>query len=139
MAEDVDPDDTGETSLTAPLVMDVLFQPPGKWVHAQASTPITYTIMRVDMKPSPVGILWAAEHAAGFIPAKSAGELGDFFQDKWDQRVLGSRVAWGDDPTGEWVPIEWLKYWWDTSNQVVQHEGLLHGIFGDLRDLMARS
>lgn len=139
MAEDLDPDDTAETRLTADMVVDVLFQPPGKWVHAQASTPITYLIMRVDMKPSPVGILWAAEHAAGFIPAKSAGQLGDFHQSKWDQQILDSRIAWGDAPDGEWVPIEWLKDWWDTANQVVQYEGLLYGTWGDLRDRMARS
>ena len=68
MAEVVDPDDTGETSLTADLVMEVLYTPPGKWKNAELSTPITYLIFRVDMKPSPIGILWAAEHAAGFIP-----------------------------------------------------------------------
>lgn len=139
MAEVVDPDDTGETSLTADLVMEVLYKPPGEWKNAELSTPITYLIFRVEMKPSPIGILWAAEHAAGFIPAKSAGKLGDFYQSKWDGRVLLSRQAWGDDPEGEWVPIEWLKYWWDMGNQNVQYEGLLHGVFGDLVDRMARS
>jgi len=113
---------------------ETLFEPPGAWRNPVDEDPIAYMVVRMGMRPKPVGVLWAADQAAGYEPAMSEGPDGAEYKQIWTERVTMSRVATAEADDGvAWNSLLWLTDWNEAvSGQGIQFEGPLTGTFGDI-------